>query len=548
VGSINVAAAGYTHPDGVELFRDITFKVGAGELVALIGVNGTGKSTLFDLIAGVRKPTSGSVRVDGHLAVMPQAVGRIAEGMRLRELLVRASSTALRAAGLKLIEAELKAAHGEDVDAGMAVAEAVDRWGNLGGWQEEAVWDASCQRVLRQPFTDVSERFVHTLSGGERKQLLLDTLLRNDADVLLLDEPDNFLDIPAKKSLEKAMRDSEKTILVISHDRELLSAVSKKTVTLEGHGAWVHTGPFTDYVEARNSRNDAMAGVLDRWEDEERRLFRIFKMMKTRAASSDKNAAAARAAETRWKKFVAAGAPPAPPGEQKLDLRLTGAESGTQLLVCTKLEIAGLTEPFDLEVAAGERIAVVGPNGSGKSHFIRLLGGGDVEFAGTFQLGARVVAGLFSQTNERAEFDGKTPLDICKRRLGAPEAARAALGRYGLAQTAENDIDTLSGGQLARLQILDLELSGVNLLLLDEPTDNLDIDSAEALQAALDRFRGTVMSVSHDRWFLRTFDRFVVFDFDCTVGEALDFDVALEALENPSGPKPARLRPLTSAS
>jgi ATPase subunit of ABC transporter with duplicated ATPase domains len=85
-------------------------------------------------------------------------------------------------------------------------------------------------------------------------------------------------------------------------------------------------------------------------------------------------------------------------------------------------------------------------------------------------------------------------------------------------------------------------------LLLDEPTDNLDIDSAEALQAALDRFRGTVMSVSHDRWFLRTFDRFVVFDFDCTVGEALDFDVALEALENPSGPKPARLRPLTSAS
>ena len=232
-------------------------------------------------------------------------------------------------------------------------------------------------------------------------------------------------------------------------------------------------------------------------------------------------------------------------------MRLTGGRTGKRALVCERLELrladAELMRPFDLEVWYGERVAVLGSNGSGKSHFLRLLaaGGsfpdlehspvGDADIAavahtGIARLGARVRPGWFVQTHEHPELAGRTLLDILHRGdrtadgrgrsgMGREQAARV-LDRYELAHAAEQVFDALSGGQQARFQILLLELSGATMLLLDEPTDNLDVESAEALEEGLAAFEGTVLAVTHDRWFARGFDRFVVFGADGVVYES----------------------------
>jgi ATPase subunit of ABC transporter with duplicated ATPase domains len=199
-------------------------------------------------------------------------------------------------------------------------------------------------------------------------------------------------------------------------------------------------------------------------------------------------------------------------------------------------------QPFDLEIWYGERVAVLGSNGSGKSHFLQLLaaGGSDpapehrpvgdvqpvtVQHAGIARLGSRVRPGWFAQTHQHPALLGRTLLEILHRgdehRAGKPrEEAARALDRYELARASEQTFESLSGGQQARFQILLLELSGATLLLLDEPTDNLDLHSAEALEEGLEAFDGTVVAVTHDRWFAKGFDRYLVFGQDGSVYES----------------------------
>ena len=202
-------------------------------------------------------------------------------------------------------------------------------------------------------------------------------------------------------------------------------------------------------------------------------------------------------------------------------MRLGGARTGKRALVVEDLELDGLTDPFDLQVDFGDRVAVLGGNGAGKSHFLRMLAGDPVEHHGVFRLGAGVVPGLFHQTHEHPEWRGQTLLAILHDHDVIRGPAMSMLRRYELQGCAEQPFDTMSGGQQARFQILLLERSGATMLLLDEPTDNLDLVSAEALEAGLASFTGTVIAVTHDRWFLRGFDRFVVFGADCTVTDHL---------------------------
>ena len=192
------------------------------------------------------------------------------------------------------------------------------------------------------------------------------------------------------------------------------------------------------------------------------------------------------------------------------------------------LGLENLTEPFTFEIYYQDRVAILGKNGTGKSHFLRRLSGDEtVRYTGTFKLGARVVPGFFAQTHAHPEFIGKTLLEILwnehSLQLGA---AKSVLGRYELDQQAEQQFTSLSGGQQARFQVLLLELAGDTLLLLDEPTDNLDLASAEALERALSNYQGTVIAVTHDRWFARGFTRFLIFGAEGQVYES----------QNPSGP------------
>jgi ATPase subunit of ABC transporter with duplicated ATPase domains len=267
-------------------------------------------------------------------------------------------------------------------------------------------------------------------------------------------------------------------------------------------------------------------------------------MYKQKAAYNSDMAKRYQAAQTRLRRFEDAGPPENQPREQNVTIRLRGGRTGKRAVICESLELTGLMRPFDLEIWYGERVAVLGSNGSGKSHFLRLLaaGGSDPEpehqpvddvaippvaHHGIARLGARVRPGWFAQTHEHPELAGRTLLEILHRgdghRTGMPrEDAGRALDRYELAHAAEQTFDSLSGGQQGRFQILLLELSGATLLLLDEPTDNLDLVSAEALDDGLRAFDGTVLAVTHDRWFARGFDRYLVFGADETVYEAPD--------------------------
>jgi ATPase subunit of ABC transporter with duplicated ATPase domains len=533
---VEVNGVASAHPGGDELFADVSFRVGSGRHAALVGPNGVGKSTLLNVIAGELAPSEGSVFVDGTAKLMPQAIGTDGTHQTVRELLVEFATPRVAAAGQALARAERANDDAPSERTGIVLAEAVSTWAEVGGYQQESRWDDCCLRVLRQDLSVAGRRPVAELSGGERKRLVLESLFASDVDILLLDEPDNFLDIAGKRWLERQIASSPKTVLVISHDRELLAAAPDIIVTLEGFGAWVHPGSFTTYDAARTKRQADLAAALDRWKAEERRLFHNYKELKQRAASNDGMASRANAAETRWRRFTDAGPPPAPVSHRSVQMNLAGSRSGERVLRVDALEVTGLTDPFDLEIFYGDRVAVLGPNGTGKSHFLRLLGGdASVEHEGAWRFGARVQPGLFHQTDEVAWLARRTPLESLGALDVAHERAMAALAHYGLEDCAARPYETMSGGQKARLQVLTLELRGINLLLLDEPTDNLDLVSGEALERALDDFAGTVVCVTHDRWFLRAFDRYVVFDHDCTIKEVTDRDSALHLVSGDTG-------------
>jgi ATPase subunit of ABC transporter with duplicated ATPase domains len=427
-------------------------------------------------------------------------------------------------------------------------AAALGEWSDAGGWDIEVLWDTCTTEALGIPYEKARWREVRTLSGGEQKRLVLEALLRGPDEVLLLDEPDNYLDVPGKRWLEQQLADSPKTVLYVSHDRELLARTAERIVTIElgaaGNTAWVHGGGFASYAEARADRNSRLEELRRRWDEEHAKLKALVVRLRQKATYNDGMAGAYQAACTRLERFEREGPPRAVPLRQEVAMRLKGGRTGKRAVVCEQLELTDLMKPFDLEVWFGERLAVLGSNGSGKSHFLRLLaaGGSDPEpghrpvsgtpitsvaHTGMARLGARVRPGWFAQTHDHPELIGRTLLDILwkgdehREGLGRERAARV-LDRYELAVAAEQPFETLSGGQQARLQILLLELSGATLLLLDEPTDNLDIASADALEAGLAAFEGTVVAVTHDRWFARSFDRFAIFRADGTVEETAE--------------------------
>jgi ATPase subunit of ABC transporter with duplicated ATPase domains len=338
------------------------------------------------------------------------------------------------------------------------------------------------------------------------------------------------LDVPAKRALEEQLRVTNKTVLVISHDRALLSAACNAIVTLEGNGAWVHGESYASYPAARAHRQQLLGDRLTQWNQEERRLKELVRVFKERARYSSDWAKRANAAETRWQRWVDEGPPPAPVVDHKIRPRLRGGDSARRVIDLRAVGIDGLVQPFSDEFHFGERVGLIGPNGSGKTHLIRLLAGERAPDSGEAVLGPRVSPGHFTQLNLRSDFAGANVLEIVVERTGAFERAMAALARYGLQDTAHRGYETLSGGQRARLEILCLELEGHNLLLLDEPTDNLDIDSAEALESALEGFEGTVVAISHDRAFLNQLDRFLFLDFDGRVHSLPDQRAALAAL------------------
>jgi ATPase subunit of ABC transporter with duplicated ATPase domains len=540
---VGVSNLAYAHPGGDLLFSEVSFRVSPGQHVGLVGTNGVGKSTLLKILAGELTPDEGEYAVGGRLGYMPQDVGVSDGDQTVRALLLSLAPRSVRQAGESMLALEAGLEAG-DASAGMKLGEAIADWSTLGGYELEGQWDASCRRIVHSSFAEIADRPARTLSGGERKQLVLDVLFASDAEVLLLDEPDNFLDVPAKLSLERRVRASKRTIVMISHDREVLAGAVGTIVTLEGSGAWVHGGSYATYAQAREDRQRRLGDAVKRWNEEERRLFQLMKTFKERARYYAVWAKKADAMESRWRRFRAGGPPPAPVADQAITVRIRGGDSARVVLDLRSVGIAGLVAPFSEEIHFGERIGVVGPNGSGKSALLHVLAGARAADSGELRTGPRVSSGLFTQLQSRADFSGLVVLDIVMARRGEMQAAMGALARYGLADAARRRYDVLSGGEKARLEVLILELEGHNLLLLDEPTDNLDTDSSEALEKALDGFEGTVVAVSHDRAFLRRMDRFLMVLHDGSILSFPSYDSALEALLEPDHAADVRLAKL----
>ncbi|WP_250445089.1 ATP-binding cassette domain-containing protein [Actinotalea sp. C106] len=554
MGHLDISGVGYVLPDGRPLLAGVDLRVGQGSRVALVGPNGAGKTTLVRMVAGDEQPHQGAVARTGSMGVMRQFVGRIDDDRSVRDLLASLAPEAVRQAAVELAAAELAMMEVDDTPAQMRYAQALADWADVGGYDAEVGWDRVTDAVLSLPFERAQHREVRTLSGGEQKRLVLEALLRGPDEVLLLDEPDNYLDVPAKRWLEQALVASGKTVLFVSHDRELLARTATHVASLEptpaGATLWVHGGGFATFGQARADRQARLEEMTRRWEEQHSALRDMVNALKNKAAFNDGLASRYQAAQTRLRKFEEAGPPQVMAKEQDVRVRLVGGRTAKRAVVVETLELTGLMRPFDAELWFGERVAVLGANGSGKSHFLRLLaaGGSDpgrehapvlgeahghdhrpVQHTGRAVIGSRVRPGWFAQNDTHPELAGRTLLDILHRGEGdrsglGREPASKALDRYELVAAAEQTYDTLSGGQQARFQILLLELSGATLLLLDEPTDNLDLHSAEALERGLASFEGTVVAVTHDRWFARGFDRFLVFGED---GEVVERDEAV---------------------
>src|SRR2546429_168977 len=269
MGYVDVAGVGHTLPDGRVLFADVSFRVGEGAKVALVGPNGAGKTTLLRMIAGDLPVGEGTVGRSGGLGVMRQFIGMIGDETTLQELALGLAEWPLRSAAAQVARAE-EAMHFAERRNGkfskaaskaqMAYADAITAWGEVGGYDTEVLFDTVSVAGLDLPWESTKDRPVRPPSGGQQKRFALELLLRGTDEGVLLDEPDNFLDVPGKRWLEARLRESPKTVLYVSHDRELLANTADRVVAVEGGSAWTHAGSFASWHEARAARHERLEG------------------------------------------------------------------------------------------------------------------------------------------------------------------------------------------------------------------------------------------------------------------------------------------------
>ena len=528
MGFLELTDVAFALPGGWTLFEGATFRVPEGEHAALVGANGRGKTTLLSLIAGEERPTAGSIRVDGRVGLMRQFIGD--DDATVRDFLLAYSDRPVRQAADRVAAAETRLNAGDHGErAQLAYADTLAAWEQAGGYRTEVLWDRCAHSAFGGGYPESADRRIDTLSGGERKRLALEVIFAGPFDVILLDEPDNTLDIEGKTWLEDKILACAETLLFVSHDRTVLDRAATRIVTLEGRQTWTHHGPYATYAEARDARLDRLDEQHRRYQERHAQIEAYMKEMKRKAAYNDAFASKARDAVKKLARFEERETPPEKPAVQDVKMRIDGGRTGKVAFRATGLSIAGLVLPFDTEFRFGERIGVIGPNGTGKTHFLRLLAGDDVAHQGEWKLGARVEPALFAQLHDGLDVGDRAIGEVLSKKGLDRSRTMSTLRRYELDHVATNPFSLLSGGQQARFQILLMEIDSPTMLLLDEPTDNLDVASADALEEALARYAGTVVAVTHDRWFMRTMDRFLSFDADGTVRELLEspYDLAV---------------------
>lgn len=523
--AIEVSNAVFLYPDGTSVIEELSFKVPTGSVSALVGPNGVGKTTILNLIAGDLELDEGTIRSDTEVGYMRQNPGfDDDQEATVLDALALSLPESLKPINTALQNLYARTAEGEDV--GAELGEHLETWQQLGGYQEEAAWDQITSAVLGQRLAKARDRKLRELSGGERKAIILRAYLMSSVPTLILDEPDNFLDLFSKDWLEAELKRTTKTVLMVSHDRTLLTGAVDRMVVLEHNGSWIHPGNYRTFRAARRARIERLARDVSLWEREERRLYRDYRAWKDRAGSSEAAAQRMRVAEARWIRYKEEGPPELPPPEREISPQFKGSRAGKEAIRITNFEVPDLILPFDLSVYHGDRIALLGENGVGKSTLFKLLVNGPLPDGAEVRYGPNAVVGYFSQENTLPDDVGSLN-DILSREFPNDQVIRSTLGRYGLARHDRHRYAELSGGQKARVQLIFMERQEPNLLFLDEPTDNLDLESIEVIERVLLDLDATQIAITHDREFTRVFDRWIVFDKDGLVGEVLDRQLAI---------------------
>ncbi len=498
---LHVKDLAYLLPSDEELFAGVEFAVQQGEKVALVGPNGAGKSTAFNIILGKLKSDAGFINISGELGHMPQELG--SEPITVKEMLTETLPLKEREIAKALANLEHKSAAG-DMEAANKYAEAIIEWYAGFGGEVEGIWDAACTDVMEMSFDDLHDTTIDMMSGGEMKRLYLSSLLKQNYSCFVLDEPDNFLDVDGKRWLETELAKCDTAVLMISHDRAILSIVAERFVTIEENESWVYSGRFGGYEQARLVRNQEALRFNQLQQRERDRMQKQLDQLKRWSASSSKRKRQADQAAGRLEKFDGTREKRGVLKEQQVSMSLADSRKDKRLLRLEDVAIPGLVYGLTDEVYTGEIIGVIGANGAGKSHIMRLFAGDDLVSTGTIDRSKTTKSGYFRQMNWETGLSELEAVDVLMNTGMSLKEAMPALDRYGLGDREHVLFRNLSGGQKARLRLILLEQEGANLLLMDEPTDNLDIVSAGELERALSEFSGCALVVSHDRWLLST--------------------------------------------
>jgi ATP-binding cassette subfamily F protein 3 len=506
------------------IFTELSWEIQHGQKIGLIGANGAGKSSLFKLITGEYDAEDGGALTRSR----GLTVGYLAQTPEL-DLSQTALESAMdgnpRVADVRneLVRVEESLGDPEVYGNERRLGRALDKQQSLIEEYDALGGDTYGARVeetllgLGLPSGDLSKP-LSTLSGGQKKLVGLARLLLLHPDLLLLDEPDNHLDLPGKIYLEKFIREYDGTVVIVSHDRYLLDAIVTHIAELEDGKMTVFEGDYSTYSLDKEAR---LARQAELYKVQQREVGRLEAMIKRFAIwgkvyDNEKFAKKAKTMQKRLDKMDKMDKPIT--DRRKMDLKLRGYRGSNKVL-----ELAGVKKAFDAHrvfdglnetIWHGERVGLIGPNGAGKSVLIRMILGKEMPNFGEINLGPSVTVGYYAQEHETLDFD-ETLLDVVRFTGNMSEAkAMSLLSKYLFTyEQARGKVGNLSGGERSRLQLALVVLSGANFLLLDEPTNNLDIAAAETLEMALDDFEGTVLIISHDRYFLdRTVERLLVIE------------------------------------
>ena len=499
------------------IFQDLTWEIQHDQKIGLVGPNGAGKSSLMKLIIGefAAEPGGAVTRAKGvtvgYLPQQPEfppeaiALDLALDGLpRMAEI-----EQELQAIEEKLTRSEVYNSPRELSRVLSAQHRLLEEFDSHGGEN----YPARVRELLLGlglPESDFHKP-IRVLSGGQKKLIGLARLLLSQPAVLLLDEPDNHLDIPGKAYLEKLIMDYPGAVVLISHDRYLLDACVMDIAEIEDGKLTTFSGSYTDYIldkEERLARQEELYQIQQR---SIRRMELALKRYQLWVKISDKFASRVRSMQTRLSKVDQLDRPILE--RRRMGLELNGWRGSNQVLelvnVSKSFPPRKILDHLNLLIRHGERVGVIGANGTGKSVLLRLILGQDQPDSGEIKLGPSVHAGYYAQEHEALDPD-QTVIDAIRVSGNISESkAVSMLVRYLFTyQQATQKIRDLSGGERSRLQLALLVLSGANFLLLDEPTNNLDIASAEVLEDRLTDFVGSVLVISHDRYFLdRTVDR-----------------------------------------